>query len=79
MHKNTIFLLLLLFSINLSTMSAKAQFIEDFRAKAVLEKQYTDIKGNPYLNGDWSMGIVKLAMALRTRMCRLNMIRYPEN
>ncbi len=39
----------------------KAQYAEDFRAKAVLEKQYVDIKGSPYLNDDWSVGIVKMA------------------
>lgn len=40
---------------------AFAQYTEDFRAKTVLEKTYTDIKGSPYVFDDWSLGLVKMA------------------
>ncbi|SKB63267.1 hypothetical protein [Daejeonella lutea] len=40
---------------------ASAQYTEDFRAKTVLEKTYTDVKGSPYLLDNWSLGIVKMA------------------
>ena len=40
---------------------AAAQYTEDFRAKTVLEKTYTDVKGSPYLLDNWSLGIVKMA------------------
>ncbi len=43
---------------------ADAQYTEDFRAKAVLEKTYTDVKGSPYLFDDWSLGIVKMTSGL---------------
>lgn len=39
---------------------AKAQYAEDFRTKTVLEKQYVDMKGSPYLNDDWSAGVVRM-------------------
>lgn len=45
----------------LNIQNSAAQFVEDFRAKAVLEKQYTDVKGSPYLQEDWAEGLVKLA------------------
>lgn len=48
---------LLLTAIN---YTASAQYTEDFRAKTVLEKTYTDVKGSPYLFDDWSLGIVKM-------------------
>lgn len=41
--------------------SAVAQYTEDFRAKTVLEKTYTDVKGSPYLFDNWSLGIVKMS------------------
>ncbi len=49
----------LLFGANIHLV--KAQYAEDFRTKAVLEKQYVDIKGSPFLNEDWSAGVVKMA------------------
>lgn len=60
MKKFKIILLAGLFSVTLNLETLKAQFVEDFRAKAVLEKQYTDVKGSPYLMDDWATGIVKL-------------------
>lgn len=39
----------------------QAQYTEDFRAKAVLEKTYTDIKGSPYVFDEWALGLVKMA------------------
>lgn len=60
MKKFKIILLAGLFSVTLNQKTLKAQFVEDFRAKAVLEKQYTDVKGSPYLMDDWATGIVKL-------------------
>ncbi|HEY1008468.1 MAG TPA: hypothetical protein VGE58_00075 [Daejeonella sp.] len=49
----------ILFAANIHLV--KAQYSEDFRAKAVLEKQYVDIKGSPFLNEDWAIGVVKMA------------------
>ena len=40
---------------------ASAQYAEDFRAKVVLEKTYTDVKGSPYFFDYWSLGVVKMA------------------
>lgn len=40
---------------------AKAQYTEDFRAREVLAKTYTDIKGSPYVFDDWALGVVKMA------------------
>lgn len=47
--------------VGLNMQTALAQYTEDFRAKAVLEKTYTDVKGSPYLFDDWSLGVVKMA------------------
>lgn len=40
---------------------ASAQYSEDFRAKIVLEKQYSDIKGSPYVYDEFTAGVVKMA------------------
>lgn len=44
----------------LSSLPANAQYTEDFRAKDVLEKQYVDIKGSPYISDEWTEGVVKM-------------------
>jgi hypothetical protein len=48
----------LLFGANIHFVSA--QYTEDFWAKTVLEKQYVDVKGSPFLYEDWSVGLVKM-------------------
>lgn len=49
-----------LFSFCMSVQTVHAQYVEDFRARTVLEKQYTDVKGSPWLTEDWVPGMVKL-------------------
>src|SRR5690606_19912868 len=53
--------LMTLVMICMTGYSAMAQYTEDFRAKDILEKRYTDIKGSAYLSDDWLNGTVKLA------------------
>lgn len=58
--KNTIFFFAALLFLTLTIPSANAQFSEDFRAKDVLTRVYTDIKGSPYLAEDFLPAVVKM-------------------
>lgn len=60
MKNFTKILFAILFTFSWTIQTIQAQYVEDFRAKTVLEKHYTDVKGSPWLSDDWVMGMVKL-------------------
>ncbi|RYE27278.1 MAG: hypothetical protein EOP45_01785 [Sphingobacteriaceae bacterium] len=56
-----IFSILFLGIVFFTPISSKAQFLSDqVTGRPITAKSYTDIQGSPYLNDNWSKGIVKL-------------------
>jgi hypothetical protein len=55
------FKLISIFCLGLVSLAAQAQFIQDAEGRPLLERQYTDVQGSPYLTDSWQMGTVRLS------------------
>src|SRR5688572_18632374 len=73
------FKLITIFCLMFISVVAHAQFIQDAEGRPLLERQYTDIQGSPYLTDSWQKGSVRLVNGKAHNDVQLKYDQVAEN